>query len=63
MFMRRSLSVIEASIRMIRAIQNGEKTATLVALSLKRRGFFFGSVFANAGKIQVRRQDEFGVLE
>jgi hypothetical protein len=63
MFMKLSLSAIEASIRMIRAIQNGEKTATLLALFLRRRGFFIGRVFANAGKIQVRRQDEFGVPE
>jgi len=61
--MRLSLSAIEASIRMIRAIQNGEKTATLLALFLKHREFFFGRVFANAAKIQVRRQDEFGVPE
>jgi hypothetical protein len=58
-----SLSAIEASIGLIRAIQNGEKTATLLALFLKRRGFFFGRAFADAAKIQVRRQDEFGVPE
>jgi hypothetical protein len=63
MFMKLSLSAIEASIGMIRAIQNGEKTATLLALVFVRRGFFFGRVSASAGTIQVRRQDEFGVPE
>jgi hypothetical protein len=61
--MRLSLSAFDASIRMTRAIQNKEKTATLLAQFLKRRGFFFGRVFANAGNIQVRRQVEFEAPE